>query len=132
MKFSVIIPAFNEAEYLPRLLDSMEVARSNYSGGPEAVEVIVADNLSTDRTAEVAAARGARVVTVAKRRIAAARNGGGHAARGEIVCFSDADSALHPQTFNAIDQAMKTDRYGSGVTAFGLQRKSLALGLTCL
>ncbi len=87
MRFSVIIPAYNEEKYLPRLLDSIEVARSNYSGGPEAVEVIVADNLSTDRTAEVAAARGARVVTVAKRRIAAARNGGGHAARGEILCF---------------------------------------------
>jgi glycosyltransferase involved in cell wall biosynthesis len=130
MKFSVIIPAYNEAEYLPRLLDSIEVAKSNYSGGAETVEVIVADNCSTDRTAEVAAARGARVVTVAKRRIAAARNGGGHAALGEIVCFIDADSALHPQTFNAIDQTMKTDRYVWGVTGFVLERKSLALMLT--
>ncbi len=130
MKFSVIIPAYNEAEYLPRLLDSIEVAKSNYSGGPEVVEVIVADNCSTDRTAEVAAARGARVVTVAKRRIAAARNGGGHAALGEIVCFIDADSALHPQTFDAIDQAMKTDRYVWGVTGFVLERKSFALMLS--
>ena len=130
MKFSVIIPAYNEEQYLPRLLDSIEVARSNYSGGPDAIEVIVADNDSTDRTAEVAAARGARVVTVKKRRIAAARNGGGHAARGEIVCFIDADSALHPQTFNAIDQAMKTDRYVWGVTGFVLERKSFALMLS--
>jgi glycosyltransferase involved in cell wall biosynthesis len=130
MKFSVVIPAYNEAEYLPRLLDSIEVAKSNYSGGPEAVEVIVADNCSTDRTAEVAAARGARVVTVAKRRIAAARNGGGHAACGEIVCFIDGDSALHPQTFNAIDQAMKTDLYVWGVTGFVLERKSFALMLS--
>src|ERR1700704_1255360 len=87
LRFSIIIPAYNEERYLPRLLDSIEVARSNYSGGPGAIEVIVADNDSTDRTAEVAAAHGARVVTVKKRRIAAARNGGGHAARGEIVCF---------------------------------------------
>jgi glycosyltransferase involved in cell wall biosynthesis len=130
MKFSVIIPAYNEAEYLPRLLDSIEVARSNYSGGPDGVEVIVADNCSTDRTAEVAAAHGARVVRVEKRRIAAARNGGGHAAHGEIVCFIDADSALHPQTFNAIDQAMKTDRYVWGVTGFVLERKSFALMLS--
>ena len=127
MKFSVIIPAYNEEKYLPRLLDSIEVAKSNYSGGPEAVEVIVADNLSTDRTAEVAAARGARVVTVAKRRIAAARNGGGHAARGEIVCFIDADSALHPQTFNAIDQTMSTGRFVGGATGIRLERKSLGL-----
>src|SRR5437870_3452632 len=111
MKFSIIIPAYNEEQYLPRLLDSIAVARSNYSGGAEAVEVIVADNDSTDRTAEVAEAHGARVVKVAKRRIAAARNGGGHAARGEILCFIDADSAVHRQTFNAIDEAMNSGRY---------------------
>ena len=91
------------------------------------MEVIVADNCSTDRTAEVAAARGARVVTVAKRRIAAARNGGGHAACGEIVCFIDADSALHPQTFNAIDQTMSTGRFVGGATGIRLERKSLGL-----
>jgi glycosyltransferase involved in cell wall biosynthesis len=130
MKFSVIIPAYNEAEYLPRLLDSIEVAKSNYSGGPEAVEVIVADNFSTDRTAAVAAARGARVVTVAKRLIAAARNGGGRAARGEIVCFIDADSALHPQTFNAIDRAIESGRYVAGSTGLTLERKSLGLLVT--
>ena len=127
MKFSVIIPAHNEEKYLPRLLDSIEVARSNYSGGRDQIEVIVADNLSTDRTAEVAAARGARVVTVAKRRIAAARNGGGHAARGEIVCFIDADSALHPQTFTAIDHTMSTGRFVGGATGIRLERKSLGL-----
>src|SRR5258707_5852623 len=127
MKFSVIIPAYNEAEYLPRLLDSIEVAKSNYNGGPENVEVIVADNCSTDRTAEVAAARGARVVTVTKRRIAAARNGGGRAALGEIVCFIDADSALHPQPFNAIDRTMSTGRFVGGATGIRLERKSLCL-----
>lgn len=133
MRFSVIIPAYNEEQYLPRLLDSIEVARSNYSGGPAAVEVIVADNGSTDRTAEVAAARGARVVTVEKRRIAAARNGGGHAAKGEIVCFIDGDSAVHPQTFDAIDKAISSGRYVAGATGLTLERKSLGLLVTyCL
>ena len=127
MKFSVIIPAYNEEQYLPRLLDSIEVARSNYSGGLDAIEVIVADNDSTDRTAEVAAARGARVVTVKKRRIAAARNGGGHAAKGEILCFIDGDSAVHPQTFDAIDKAMSSGRYVGGATGIRLERKSLGL-----
>jgi len=133
MKLSIIIPAYNEEQYLPRLLDSIEVARSNYSGGPEAIEVIVADNDSNDRTAEVATARGARVVTVKKRRIAAARNGGGHAARGEIVCFIDGDSAVHPQTFNAIDKAISSGRYVAGFTGVTLERKSFALMVTyCL
>jgi glycosyltransferase involved in cell wall biosynthesis len=133
MKFSVVIPAYNEEQYLPRLLDSIDVARSNYSGGPDAVEVIVADNDSSDRTAEIATARGARVVRVAKRRIAAARNGGGHAARGEIVCFIDADSAVHPQTFNAIERAIAIGRYVGGSTGLTLERKSFGLLVTyCL
>jgi len=130
MKFSIIIPAYNEEQYLPRLLDSIAVARSNYSGGAEALEVIVADTDSTDRTAEVAEAHGARVVKVEKRRIAAARNGGGHAARGEILCFIDADSAVHPQTFDVIDQTMKSRRYVWGVTGADLERKSFALMIT--
>jgi glycosyltransferase involved in cell wall biosynthesis len=130
MRFSVIIPAHNEEKLLPRLLESIAVARASYSGDRDQIEVIVADNDSTDRTAEVAAANGARVVHVAKRRIAASRNGGACAARGEILCFIDADSAVHPQTFNAIDTAMKTGRYVWGVTGAKLERKSFALIVT--
>jgi glycosyltransferase involved in cell wall biosynthesis len=133
MRFSVIIPAYNEEKFLPRLLESIETARANYSGGRDQIEVIVADNNSTDRTAEVSAAHGARVVRVTKRRIAAARNGGGRSATGEILCFIDADSAVHPKTFDAIDRAMKTGRYVWGVTGADLERKSLALWVTyCL
>jgi glycosyltransferase involved in cell wall biosynthesis len=130
MRFSVVIPAYNEEKYLPRLLQSIEVARANYSGGSKLIEVIVADNDSTDRTAEIAVAHGARVVRVSKRCIAAARNGGGRAATGEILCFIDADSAVHPQTFAAIDTAMKTGRYVWGVTGADLERKSFALMVT--
>jgi glycosyltransferase involved in cell wall biosynthesis len=133
LRFSIIIPAYNEEQYLPRLLDSIDAARSHYSGGVEAVEVVVADNDSTDRTAEIAAARGARVVRVARRRIAAARNGGGHVARGEIICFIDADSAVHPQTLNVIEGAIASGRYVGGSTGLTLERKSLGLLVTyCL
>jgi len=130
MKFSIVIPAYNEEQYLPRLLDSLALARSNYSGGAGAVEVIVADNDSTDGTAEIAGARGASVVSVKKRRIAAARNGGGHAAGGEIVCFIDADSAVHPQTFNVIERAITSGRYVGGSTGLTLERKSIGLLVT--
>jgi glycosyltransferase involved in cell wall biosynthesis len=133
MRFSIIIPAYNEEKFLPRLLDSIEVARANYSGGADQVEVIDADNSSTDRTAEVAAAHGARVVQVSKRRIAAARNGGARAGRGEILCFIDADSAVHPETFNAVDRAMASGRHIWGATGVQLERRSFALMVTyCL
>ncbi|HMJ27090.1 MAG TPA: hypothetical protein VK475_14730, partial [Pyrinomonadaceae bacterium] len=75
----------------------------------------------------------ARLVTVQKRRIAAARNGGGHAALGEIVCFIDADSAVHRQTFDAIDKAISGGRYVGGSTGLTLERKSFGLLVTyCL
>ena len=130
MKFSVIIPAYNEEQYLPRLLKSIELGRSNYSGGRGEIEVIVADNDSSDATAEIAREHGARVVHVAKRRIAAARNGGARASRGEILCFIDADSAIHAQTFDAIDGVMKSGRYVWGVTGSVLERTSFALWIT--
>lgn len=130
MRFSVIIPAYNEEQYLPRLLQSLEIARANYSGGGQQIEVIVADNASTDATAEVASAHGARVVQVPKRRIGAARNGGARIARGELFCFIDADSAVHPRTFDAIDERMKTGQYIWGVTGASLERKSIPLMIT--
>jgi glycosyltransferase involved in cell wall biosynthesis len=130
MNFSVIIPAYNEAKFLPRLLESIDVAAANYSGGRAQIEVVVADNDSTDGTAEVAKQHAARVVHVQKRRIAAARNGGARAASGEILCFIDADSSIHPQTFNEIERVMNTGRYVWGVTGAVLERKSVALLIT--
>jgi len=37
LRFSIIIPAYNEEQYLPRLLDSIELARSAYFGGRDAI-----------------------------------------------------------------------------------------------
>jgi glycosyltransferase involved in cell wall biosynthesis len=123
-RFSVIIPAYNEAQLLPRLLDSIDVARLTYQGGSEAIEVIVADNSSTDKTAEIAISRSCRVVRVSKRSIAAARNGGAHDASGDIFCFIDADSQIHPCTFEAIDEALASGRIIAGATGLHLERKS--------
>lgn len=133
MRFSVIIPAYNEEKFLPRLLESIEAARKNYSGGLDRIEVIVADNDSTDGTAKVSSAHGAQVVRVTKRRIGAARNGGARAAQGEVLCFIDADSAVHLETFNAIDQAINSGRYVAGATGVDMERKSFGLMVTyCL
>ena len=55
MKLSVVVPAFNEARYLPRSLSSLRQAEL-FLGDQTAVstEVIVVDNASTDATARVA------------------------------------------------------------------------------
>ncbi len=127
---SLVIPAWNEQAYLPRLLDTVDAARARYRGGPDAVEVIVADNGSTDATAKIAEARGCRVAPVARRRIACARNGGAAVARGAILSFVDADMRIHPETFNAIDEAMNTGRYVGGATGVRVERMSLGIAAT--
>ena len=58
MRFSVIVPAYNEAAYLERALDSL--LHQDYDGE---YEVIVVDNNSSDDTAAIAAGYGVRVVT---------------------------------------------------------------------
>jgi glycosyltransferase involved in cell wall biosynthesis len=131
-RFALVIPAFNEEAYLPRLLDSVDEARRRYGQEAGAIEVVVADNSSTDGTARIARERGCRVARVEKRMIAAARNGGAGIARGEVLAFIDADSRIHPETFNAIDQAMATGRFVGGATGVTMERMSLGIAVTYL
>lgn len=126
---SLVIPAFNEEDFLPALLDTVDRARTAYSGDPDTIEVVVADNDSTDRTAEIARARGCRVARVEKRRIAAARNAGARLAEGDIVAFVDADSLIHPDTFNAIDRTLQDDVI-IGATGITMSRWSLGIGIS--
>ena len=127
---SLVIPAHNEAELLPRLLDTVDAARDRFVRGREAVDVVVADNASTDCTAEIAASRGCTVVVVAERRIASARNGGADAARGDVLCFVDADARIHPETFNVVDRAVADGRWIAGATGVRLERWSLGIAVT--
>ena len=101
-QLSVVIPAYNESRCLPRLLDTIEIARARFSADADAIEVIVADNASTDDTAAIAGARGCRVANVSKRVIGASRNGGAAIAVAPIICFVDADMQVHPDSFIAI------------------------------
>jgi glycosyltransferase involved in cell wall biosynthesis len=129
-QFSVVVPAYHEADYLPRLLDSLDVARSRFHGSAAAIEIIVADNISTDATAVVARSRGCRVVDVKKRAIGAARNGAAVAATGAIGCYFDTDIRIHPDTFNAIAVHMATGKHVGGAAGWVAERMPLGLVLT--
>jgi glycosyltransferase involved in cell wall biosynthesis len=124
---SLVIPAYNEARLLPRLLDSVDAARARCNGS---VQVIVADNASTDATAALASARGCEVARVETRRIACVRNGGARLAKGETLCFIDADSKIHPETFNAIEQALASADVVGGATGVYPERWSLGIAVT--
>jgi glycosyltransferase involved in cell wall biosynthesis len=131
-RIALVIPAYNEEKYLPRLLASVAAARARYRHGIDAVEVVVADNGSSDSTAEVARSRGCLVASVAKRVIAASRNGGAQASRGEILAFVDADSQIHPETFNAIEASLADSRVIGGATGVTMERWSMGIGLVYL
>ena len=129
-RISLVIPAYNEERLLPPLLESVADAARAYAGGEAAIETIVADNASTDRTAALGAEFGAVVVRVEKRSIAAARNAGAAAARGEVVAFVDADSRIHPGTFDAISRALDAPGVVGGATGITLDRWSPGLAAT--
>lgn len=84
---SIIIPAWNEENYLPKLLDC--VKKQTYKN----YEIIVADAESTDRTRQIARKYGCKVVKGGMP--AVGRNNGAKAAKGEILLFLDADIELN-------------------------------------
>lgn len=83
---SIVIPTYNEEEYLPFLLRSIQ--GQTYTD----YEIIVADNHSGDKTRQIAVDFGARVVDGGK--VAVGRNNGAAAAKGENILFLDADVVL--------------------------------------
>ena len=62
--------------------------------------------------------------------IAAARNGGAAIARGDILCFTDADGQIHPRTFEAIESALATGRVVGGATGVTSERWSPGIVVT--
>ena len=82
----IVLPCLDEAEALPAVLGAL----------PAGWPVLVVDNGSTDGTAEVARAFGARVVTEPRRGYGAAVHAGLVAARAELVAVLDGDGSLDP------------------------------------
>jgi glycosyltransferase involved in cell wall biosynthesis len=92
MKISIVVPAFNEEKLLARSLTAMKQAASAFDARNWPWELIVCDNNSSDRTAEIAREAGATVVFEPVNQISRARNKGGFAAAGDWLIFIDADS----------------------------------------
>jgi glycosyltransferase involved in cell wall biosynthesis len=108
---SFIVPAHNEEHELPQTLAAIRVA-ADASARP--YEIIVVDDESTDATAEIAKAAGAIVVPVRYRHIAAVRNAGARAARGDIFFFVDADTWISPVHVTGALAALEAGCAGGG------------------
>jgi len=96
VNYSIIIPAYNEEKLLPQTLYAVFEAKNRLSA-KIAGEVIVVDNNSSDRTAEIAREFGAKVVFEKINCIARARNSGAREARGKYLIFIDADTIVTPE-----------------------------------
>ena len=94
---SVVVPAYNAATTIGACVVALRAQTFDLP-----YEIIVVNDGSTDRTADVAEAAGATVLTTPNGRPAAARNAGIRAAQGVIVCCTDADCAPHPDWLHEI------------------------------
>lgn len=96
----VVFPCLDEALALPSLLPRL----------PEGFRAIVADNGSTDGSADIARDYGATVVTVPQRGFGAAVHTGLEAAESAIVCVCDADGSLDPEELPRVTEPVEAGR----------------------
>src|SRR5690606_36182351 len=110
VSYSVIVPALNEADRISTAVRSVrELAQADGS----AVEVIVADGGSADRTAELAYEAGARVVAAPRGR-GSQCNAGAAVATGAILVFLHADTTLPDGAFYLLSGEMATPTVQAG------------------
>ncbi|MCX7887281.1 MAG: glycosyltransferase, partial [Verrucomicrobiae bacterium] len=125
---SVIVPAWNEEKYITRTLESLRRAIAVYERERGATaEIIVVDNNSTDRTAELARAAGATVVFEPVNNIGKARNRGARAARGRYLAFCDADNQITENLLVLIHDHLENPKIVGGGTWIEPERKNLKI-----
>jgi GT2 family glycosyltransferase len=104
---SVVVPAWNAGEVLPRLLDALAAQTTEH-------ELVVVDAGSTDATAAIARSAGARVVSAPQRNRSLARNLGVAAASGEVIAFTDTDCVPAPGWASALARCLESAPLAAG------------------
>lgn len=84
---SLVVPAYNEEETIGHVVDE-------FRGEPHLDEIVVVDNNCKDRTAAIAAERGARVISEKKPGYGAALLAGMQASKGDILVLTEADGSF--------------------------------------
>lgn len=101
MTISVIIPTFNEADTIGRLVSDLQTY-----GRDRLADLLVVDGGSTDRTVELARQAGAQVVNSPQRGRACQMNYGASLTSGQLLYFVHADVHIHPDFVSDIQQAI--------------------------
>jgi dTDP-glucose pyrophosphorylase len=99
LKISLVIPSFNEELSIEKVIDEFNL--------PSIHEMIVVDNNSTDRTAQLAFKKGARVVPENKKGYGSALKKGMDSAHGEVVILTEADGTFRSKDVGRILERIK-------------------------
>jgi glycosyltransferase involved in cell wall biosynthesis len=103
VKFSVVIPTYNEARYIGKTLAAL--GKQSFKD----FEVIVKDGQSQDETVSIAKKFTKKVVCKRDCSAGDARNQGASSALGEILVFMDADTLLPPHTLARFSELLKDE-----------------------
>jgi glycosyltransferase involved in cell wall biosynthesis len=129
VKVSIVVPAFNEEKLIA---NSVEAIRSSCEALIErgwGWEIIVCDNNSSDRTAELARSAGASVIFEPINQISRARNTGASVATGDWLIFVDADSYPTRRLFGLVAEHIESNQCIGGGCLVRLDQRSLGLAL---
>lgn len=129
IKFSIIIPAYNEEKLIKRCLDSIVAASAPYK---DQVEIIVVLNRCTDRTEEIALSYNCIIVKEDSKNMSKIRNAGAKIAKGEIIVTIDADNWITDNMLTEIEQHLMTGEYIGGGVKMKPERLSLGMVVTIL
>ena len=129
MKISVIVPAFNEEKLLGASLAEIKTAATAFTVRGWDCELVVCDNNSTDRTADIARAAGAKVVFEPINQIARARNAGAAIATGDWLVFVDADTHPCAGLFADVAEQIASGKTLAGGATIRLDTKLFVAGL---
>ena len=128
MKISVVVPAFNEEKLITQSLAAIKSACAAFDALGWTSEIVVCDNNSTDRTAELTRAAGATVIFEPVNQISRARNRGASAATGDWLIFVDADSFPTAPLFAATAKRIASNKCAGGGCLVRLDENAFTLG----
>lgn len=105
LKYSVIVPVYNVENYLSRCIDSL--LAQNYAD----LEILLIDNGSNDQSGQICenyAAQFSNITAyhIPNKGVGSARNFGLSKAKGEFICFVDADDYLVGNLFSDVESQL--------------------------